>query len=73
MLTAKEIRAYRQSKDLTLKEVSKYSGIVQPTLSELENEKITLTEQLYKRFIDGINKAFFARFNEEAKAKQIDD
>lgn len=61
MISAKEIREFREIRGLSLREVAKYCSISAQLIGQVETGTRNLTLENYKEIIDGINKAHFAK------------
>jgi transcriptional regulator with XRE-family HTH domain len=67
MLSYRELKAFRERRGLTVREVVEYAGMSVSTYSDTENGKIKLNAENHKKIVDGINKAFFAKVKKEDK------
>lgn len=69
MLTANQIRDYRDRKGLSLRDVAPFTGYSFQYLGDLETGREFLNDENYKKFMDGINKAATAKANGELEKK----
>lgn len=61
MISAKEIREFREMRGLSLRDVAKYCSLTPQLIGQVETGTRNLTLENYKEIIDGINKAHFAK------------
>ena len=64
MITAKEIREFRELRGLSLRDVAKFCEVSPQLIGQVETSVKPITEYNYKQIIDGINKAFAAKQSE---------
>ena len=66
MITAKEIREWRELRGLSLRDVAKFCEISPQLIGQVETGKKYITDYNYWQIVNGINKAFAAKQNQES-------
>jgi transcriptional regulator with XRE-family HTH domain len=77
LLSGKELKAFRNRRKLSLRDIAGYANMSISTISEIENGKVKVNEKNHKAITNGINKAYaervYAKFETENNADSEPD